>query len=175
MSVSHRRGKTSHAEDHTDSLSEAVGKGDRSTVRGSEPHIVPGDPYIYEDTDDGKKCQKQCLSAVSASGAGQQKSFRIAKNRINTRRSKTMIPLCSGCPIPMSPRRKLRTKIPTAIVHAFRFLFHNCRDNTKRTMERHAEPCAPSQRIPAWPSRSWKTGKRLKGTGKRKRRRAEGS
>ena len=65
---SHRRGKTSHAEDHTDSLSEAVGKGDRSTVRGSEPHIVPGDPYIYEDTDDGKKCQKQCLSAVSASG-----------------------------------------------------------------------------------------------------------
>ena len=68
VSVSHRRGKTSHAEDHTDSLSEAVGKGDRSTVRGSEPHIVPGDPYIYEDTDDGKKCQKQCLSAVSASG-----------------------------------------------------------------------------------------------------------
>ena len=68
MAVSHRRGKTSHAEDHTDSQSEAVGKGDRSTVRGSEPHIVPGDPYIYEDTDDGKKCQKQCLSAVSASG-----------------------------------------------------------------------------------------------------------
>ena len=68
VAVSHRRGKTSHAEDHTDSLSEAVGKGDRSTVRGSEPHIVPGDPYIYEDTDDGKKCHEQCLTAVSASG-----------------------------------------------------------------------------------------------------------
>ena len=52
---SHRRGKTSHAEDHTDSLSEAVGKGDRSTVCGSEPHIMPSDPCIYEDTDDGKK------------------------------------------------------------------------------------------------------------------------
>ena len=47
-----------------------------------------------------------------------------------------MTPLCSGCPIPMRPRRKLSVKIPIAIIHAFRFLFHNCSDSTKRTMEK---------------------------------------
>ena len=94
--------------------------------------------------------------------AGQQKSFRVIKNRINRRRSRIMIPLCSGCPIPMSPRRKLRTKIPMAIVHAFRFLFHNCRDNTKRITEKARCTMRPISKDPCIACEILENGKKVK-------------
>ena len=68
--------------------------------------------------------------------AGQQKSFRKAKNTTNKIKSRIMIQLCMGCPIPASPLRKFRTKIPITIVHAFLFLFHSCPDSTKSTPEK---------------------------------------
>ena len=84
------------------------------------------------------------------------------KNRINKKRSRIMIPLCSGCPIPISPRRKLSTKIPMAIVHAFRFRFHNCRDNTKRTMEKARWTMRPISKDPCMAFEILENGKKVK-------------
>lgn len=64
MTVSHGCRESTKTEDHADALGKALHEGDGSYVCGIEPHVVPGDSHVYEDTDDGEECQNQCLSAV---------------------------------------------------------------------------------------------------------------
>ena len=64
MTVSHGCRERAQTKDHTDTLGETFHEGDGSPVRGSDPHVVPGDPHIYEDADDSEERQDQCLPAV---------------------------------------------------------------------------------------------------------------
>ena len=57
-----------HAEDHADSLSEAVRQGDGCIAGGSKAHIMPGDPHIAKNTGHSQENKQKCLSAVAPSG-----------------------------------------------------------------------------------------------------------
>lgn len=68
MTVCHGGGEIAHSEDHADALGEAFHEGDGSSVRGSDPHVVPGDPHIDQDTCNGKKGECYGLLPVFAPG-----------------------------------------------------------------------------------------------------------